>query len=158
MYLRNKIKDTTFSYGSAQSHYANALDMLKTIFDDRESIIDEGIDPIKYKRGGNTTQKSKDKDMIYSFNFYTKLFNQLADFIIKEKDYPFKLKLVNNELWVFPVRNFGDFGLKSNNTPAFDYSEGIIKNVDEIKEIYEFEDLKSARQYRNNLVHKIKKE
>lgn len=153
-YLKSIIKT-----GECASSYAHSLFlvisyMLKDIFEDKEDFITAGISPIVYKQG-KKTEKNSESEIIYSFNFYYHLFNQLSDFLIKEKQYPFLLKLPNQELWIIPSRLWlkteeSEYYLKS-----YDYKTGQIRSAKEIKEAYRFNDEKTAYDYRNSFMYRL---
>lgn len=152
--LKNYIKSERYVQSECHTYFMLTAKLLKTIFNDKNSIITSGITPIT-NRKKSTTQKPTNEDITYAFNFYYQLFNQISDFLIEEKQYPFKLKLPNQELWVIPSR----YWYKREETilylKSYDYNTGQILSVKEIQKAYNFKEEKTAYDYRNNFMYKL---
>lgn len=153
-YLKSLIKTGDCANSYAHSLFLVVSYMLKDIFDDKEDFITAGISPIVYKQAGKT-EKNTEEEISYSFNFYYHLFNQLADFLIEERQYPFLLKLPNKELWIIPSRLWIKTEESKNFLKAYDYNTGQIKSTKEIQEEYNFENEKTAYDYRNSFMYKL---
>jgi hypothetical protein len=153
-YLKSLIKTGECANSYAHSLFLVVSYMLKDIFDDKEDFITAGISPIVYKQGKKTEKNTKE-EISYSFNFYYHLFNQLADFLIEERQYPFLLKLPNKELWIIPSRLWIKTEESKNFLKSYDYDTGQIKSTKEIQEAYGFENEKTAYDYRNSFMYKL---
>lgn len=135
--LKNSIR-----LGEFTSNYANSLQLavisfLRAVFNDSRGIISGGIDIIPKDYNTSGTSKSLDKDINYSFRFYFNLFNQISDFLLEKKSYPFEINLPNENLWILPYKlyYFVKPSFKKQKILSFDYKEGRIRTLNEIEEI-----------------------
>lgn len=81
-------------------------------------------------------EKSLNNDLKYHFNFYHKFFHGISNFILQSKQYPYKLSLISNYIWILP--NMSPYIHEdTNNIPfAFNKNTGNIYTVEEIQKIH----------------------
>lgn len=100
-YLKESIRLGKYSQGEAHSKHMASYKLLNTIFNDDKNIIGSGIKIIQNKRN-NKVVKSSEENQKYHFNFYHAFFNQITDFLLENKKYPFLLELQNKQVWCLP--------------------------------------------------------
>ncbi len=104
-FLMMSIRNGSFTNNHAYFNQIYVSNFLTKIHNDTKSYITAGISKIK-KVKLNNNEVSDEDDKKYVFNFYTKLFDQIYIFLIKNKSYPLKLDLPNNNsFWVLPSCN-----------------------------------------------------
>lgn len=126
LYLKKSIRSNKLAQSEAHARHIECYKMLNKIFNDSENIILGGMRIIP-RINSRQISKSTEEEQKYHFNFYYKLFNEIADFIIDEKKYPFKIELyTDNKVWILPT--IGQFnsnkGKKFN--IYFDGDSGIL--------------------------------
>ncbi|RLA84320.1 MAG: hypothetical protein DRG78_01775 [Epsilonproteobacteria bacterium] len=113
----------------AQKRQSCALKFLIFIFNDKEGFISSDVQLMRAYRGSsNGKEISNIVDSTYAFNFYTKLFNQLSDFILNFNKYPFQITLERESLWIIPVHNWISPSFKKPVNSNFDYKNGTLIN------------------------------
>jgi hypothetical protein len=139
-YLKEAVKKPNGGY---QNSYAGRLQssakqLLEGIHQDLDGFISHGIKAIKDKKELRKPRKTNTvEDISYAFNFYTKFFIQITDFLLENKTYPFEVHLEKKKFWIVPSKNF--WIKKVNNTRhlvAFDYDNGKIRSCDSVHKIY----------------------
>jgi hypothetical protein len=130
MSLRNGNYKNSYCYYSQ----INVSAFLKKLHNDDKSYITAGVPKIP-KGKLNDIEISDEDDKKYAFSFYTKLFDQLNNFLINNKLYPFQLELPNNSsFWVLPSsRIFTNKQAKDN--AFFCEKEGKYFTLNEMKEL-----------------------
>ena len=152
--LKYGIKNSEFRQKEAHIRHNASFKLLTYIFNDKESFISSGINIIKNKIEISTYRTSIE-DMKYSLNFYYLLFTQLTNFILQQKDYPFLLKLVNQEIWVTPSKFWMNKDARRNNLLCFNKETQKIRNVDEIIKLYGEKSTNPAYQIRYNFIKNL---
>lgn len=106
-----------------------SLKYLTFIFNDEEGYISSDVILMKAERKRkNNVIPSKEEDSSYAFKFYLNLFNQLADFLLEFKKYPYKIILPSESLWILPLKNWISPSFKKNKNINFDYSKGKLQS------------------------------
>lgn len=146
LYLKKSIRSNKLAQSEAHARHIECYKMLNKIFNDSENIILGGMRIIP-RINSRQISKSTEEEQKYHFNFYYKLFNEIADFIIDEKKYPFKIELyTDNKVWILPT--IGQFnsnkGKKFN--IYFDGETGKIKSLKRLKIEYKNRSIKSLSQ------------
>jgi len=92
-FLKDCVRKGKYKNPVAQRKQKAALELLVIYFDDKEKDISTYIKPIPTNNHfyGHTTVDPKDIE--YAFNFYYKFFDQVADFLLEKKPYPYKISL-----------------------------------------------------------------
>lgn len=155
LHLKKSIQSNKLAQSEAHSRHIECYKMLNKIFNDSENIILGGIRIIP-RINNRQISKSTEEEQKYHFNFYYKLFNEIADFIIDEKKYPFKIELyTDNKVWILPT--IGQFnsnkGKKFN--IYFDGETGKIKSLKRLKIEYKNRSIKSLTQSIKTLENSI---
>jgi hypothetical protein len=137
LYLKQQIRIGNLSTDYANKLQVKSIKLLEYIHDDRSGFIKDTIESIpKDYSFESKTNKSNINDKEYVFKFYFHLFNQIADFLLEGKSYPFKLKLPRENLWVLPytLSYFVKPSYKRQKIVSFNYKEGRIRTLEEIEQ------------------------
>lgn len=156
LHLKTNIRQSMLSQGEAHARHFAVMNFLRSIHNDKTGEITAGIRPIPNKREGKVV-KSSDENMSYSFNFYYSLFSQIADFLLNDHKYPFKLNLPGENLWVIPSQYWIKPKHREYGIMAFDYTEGRIRAEDEITNLYGLKYLRDGRWARKEILAAIEK-
>lgn len=152
--LKFGMKNSEFGQKEAHIRHSASLKILSHIFNDKESFISSGINIIKTKVN-ISTYTTPLKDIKYSLNFYYQLFKQIAEFLIHKKDYPFLLKLVNQEIWVIPSKFWLNKNMREHSLKCFDEKNNRIRTVEEIIQLYGENPKNPAYSIRYNFVKNL---
>lgn len=155
-HLKSEIRLGNLSQGEAHVCHSSARNMLRAVFQDAKGEITYAIANIPNKRDGGRA-KSSDDDIAHSFRFYTQLFDQISDFLLQGKEYPFLLNLPAEDLWVIPSSTWIKPQHSNNDLQAFDYKTGRVRDEDEIKNIYNLRFLRDGRWARRALLEALNK-
>lgn len=153
--LKYGIKNSEFKQKEAHIRHHASIKLLQAIFNDEESFIQAGINLIKNKFEISSYETSI-KDIKYSLNFYYLLFTQLADFLLEKKDYPFLLKLINQEIWVTPSKFWMNKEKQKNNLMCFNKDNKEIRSENQMIDLYEKKSSKLIYQIRYNFIKSLK--
>lgn len=139
IYLRSLIKNNLIVSTTAHFRSVWALKLLEISVNDNEGIISKDINIIKGKEIKNNdfsiTTKSQ-KEFEYVFAFYYNFFNQISDFLLEKRSYPYSISLPRGPATIIPslkakvIPSYQEYG--SNNI-AIDHFDGHILNDDEIE-------------------------
>ncbi len=152
--LKFGMKNSEFGQKEAHIRHTASIKLLSNIFNDKESFISAGTNIIKNKVNINTNTTSL-QDIKYSLNFYYLLFKQIAQFIIYKKEYPFLLKLVNQEIWVIPSKFWLNKNKREHTLKCFDKENKRIRTVEEIINIYGENSNNPAYNIRYNFIKNL---
>lgn len=137
-HLKQQIRNSKYSQKSASYLQKNSLTFLVGLSNESKEEISKNITIIKSKKDTENKTTKSDNDIIkYSFNFYHALFLQIFDLVINQKDYPFKIQILNKLYWLLPYKKF--WILSEHNTERFklfDTSTGKIRPVEELEKLY----------------------
>ena len=102
-----------------------ALKFLILIFNDDKGFISSDTILMKADRGSRVNLvPSENSDSIYAFTFFTKLFNQLTDFLLEFNKYPFTVELPSESLCILPLKCWVSPTFKNSLDIAFSYYQG----------------------------------
>jgi hypothetical protein len=152
--LKFGMKNSEFGQKEAHIRHSASLKLLSHIFNDKESFISSGINVIKNKVN-ISTHTTPLKDIKHSLNFYYLLFKQIAEFIIYKKDYPFQLKLVNQEICVIPSKFWLNKNKREHALKCFDEKNKRIRTVEEIIQLYGENPKNPAYNIRYNFIKNL---
>jgi len=137
VFLKSRIRDSTLCNSSACKKQTDVYKMLFNVYNDQDNALGKSANFII--RNSNKfirTKKSSQEDQRYHYEFYSNLFHQIADFILKKGSFPLKIDLLNQEYWCLPSRKMF-FKMTDKNYPhAFDIKSGDIKDVKHIMKEY----------------------
>ncbi|WP_323665849.1 hypothetical protein [Aliarcobacter butzleri] len=132
LHLKSKLRQ-----GKGLSHCADLQSCVRrtltAIHDDKQMIIENSASNIFYNQNLlQRTQPSSSKDNAYQLKFYKLIFNQIADFLLKKRAYPFQIKLDNQTYNVLPTHtkfysitsdSFSPMGFNHNKLREYTFEE-----------------------------------
>lgn len=155
-YLRLRIRDGSYAQQTASQLQRTALQMLQAIHRDKKNKIASGIKMIR--RGtAKSTEKSSDDDRVYQFNFYSKLFNEISDFLLQEQKYPHQLKLHNKDVWIVPQNPIFLAGHGKYHINVFNHNKGKTRSVKELFNDFKYANINSASCQKRDFIRRLKK-
>lgn len=148
IYLKQCYREGIYTKAQNEKH-RSAHKMLKSIYNDDNNYILGDIRLISSSSNESTTVRSDEEESQYHYNFYSKIFNQITDFVLNKQNYPLRLDLVNNGYWCLPSSKKRYIEINSNNSiQAFDSSRGVIKKVEELMTQYQVNKYRAEKQVR----------
>lgn len=157
LFLKSKIRDGSIKNQTASMKQADIRNMLHTVYNDKENQIGSSASLIpRTKQRTSKTKKSSTTDQKYHYQFYYDFFHQVSDFILENKQFPIKLKLVNKETWCLPSK-YMFFSREDKVFPyGFNYLDGTVKEVDVLAKERDCS-LKHAKMMINNFSNTLDK-
>lgn len=139
LYLKSKLRQ-----GKGLSHCADLQNCvrktLSDIHNDKQMIIKNSASTILYSQNLlQRTQPSSSKDNTYHLKFYKSIFNQIADFLLNEEEYPFQIKLEYRTYNVLPNDiKFYPTSSESVSPIGFNHSQSRPYTYKELQKIYPY--------------------
>jgi hypothetical protein len=113
--------------------------VLTIIHDDKQMIITNSASLISLHGEGVPQRRTEPSSLelnAYHLEFYKSIFNQISDFLIEKRPYPFKLKLTNMTYNVLPTqKKFYSVNAEFSSPIGLNHKEGRAYTYDELKEI-----------------------
>lgn len=150
-FFKMSIRNGTLNGNHCYYSQISIGNFLKQIYNDSKSYITAGAPKIQKTKLKNDIEVSDEDDKAYAFNFYTKLFDQIYDFLINNKLYPLKLELPNdNSFWILP--SSVEFNSKmANNNQFFSEKDGRYLELNEVQKQKNY--LRDYNLQKNNLLN-----
>lgn len=103
-HLEGLVKISKMALKYASVLHDATLKLLEYVFNDKTSeIASSGIIKNRKNRGNSfSREKSIKRELEYAFSFYYNFFNQVADFVLEGKSYPFSIQLPRGKALVMP--------------------------------------------------------
>lgn len=155
LYLRSLLKNGKIV--SATAHYKNkwALHLLEVSVNDKGSEISENVSVIKgieNKSNDFSSTVKTQKELEYSFAFYYNLFDQISDFLIENKDFPYVITLPRGTATLLPIGKIApSYQNFKNGNIAVNYENGKIFDDLDIENIISSLEWKKRRQKKDNI-------
>jgi hypothetical protein len=165
--LHKKIKANELSYSVANKDQLAMIQLLAGMFTLDNDEITKDYRPLlisqKSPRSNAFTNNAKftQEEFSYTFNFYFHLFNQLADFVLKNKEFPQIIKLPRGSATILGVgQNLisPSYKLPKQQCIGIDYLDGHILNDIELQELAKKNEIKRISFYyqsRNEVLKNI---
>ncbi|KLE00371.1 MULTISPECIES: hypothetical protein [Arcobacteraceae] len=114
--------------------------VLTRIHDDKQMIITNSASLISLHGEGIPQRRTEPSSLelnAYHLEFYKSIFNQITDFLIEKRPYPFQLKLTNMIYNVLPTQNkFYSIDTEFSSPIGFNHQEGRVYTYDELLKIF----------------------
>jgi len=143
-FLTERVRCGGLHVNTAARYQNENKEVLSFIFDDDHGVLTAGLRLIrKSMAASNITVPPSQQNVRRAIDLYLAIFKQVTDFILKSENYPFRLDLPDEALWVFPTtkpmaskttlltRDDWTMGFR-----AWDYTNGRIATVCEIAQHY----------------------
>lgn len=144
IYLTELTRSSQLNINTASRYQNQVKEILTYLFDDNNGYLTEGLRLLRKSSSANSaTQPPSISKVRQAVDIYLSVFNQIADFILKSRRYPFQLKMSCEDLWVFPTskptatklelsyRNEWKKGFW-----AWDYEKGCLSKSEDIRKHY----------------------
>jgi len=135
LYLKNCLRENTLKHGTAHIKQVKAAELLVEMFNDTEYSITAHIDIIPEQIPGVHNNKTVvNEEVEYAIKFYYSYFDQVADFILEQKTYPYKLELPDMKAMLFPNNSFPIRPLRKGEkhlSASIDIDTGVILSEEE---------------------------
>lgn len=141
IYLKTLIKTGIIVSYTAHFKSVWALNILRISVNDNDEVMAKDIKVIRGQQTKNndfsSTSKSQ-KQFEYAFTFYYSFFNQVSDFLLEKKSYPYSISLVRGPATINPtlrsnvIASYQDY---KNGNIAINHLDGHILGDDEIEQI-----------------------
>lgn len=142
--LHEEIRENKLHVNSAAMKNRLMAIILSAIFEDNQGSLTAGIKRIRSSSfAANVTTPPSEIIAQQAITLYTHLFTQISNFVLKFEHYPFKMKLPEESVWVFP----GHIAFATQSTLAnrhkwkegfwsWDYANGGINEYEVIMQFY----------------------
>lgn len=159
----SKAKNALTAYGYEQQHlyqsniqstktssvyYNSAITIVATILNKHVYQINQGLPQIYVPTSNEGTEPVSDNKMEVYQEHCKMIFRGIFDLIINKKNYPFKLNLPNESVWVFPTpkpfytkRDIIKERNKNDIMKVYNFTEGKIYSLEEISSFYPTKDI-----------------
>ncbi|MGJ8486272.1 hypothetical protein ACSFVZ_19865 [Pseudoalteromonas sp. SYSU M81236] len=143
-YLRNEIalydkaKKLGISSLQARARQNSSLLFLEEVFSEScdKVFFENGVQLISENRNQLTSGKTISNEKLNKqFTFYTQLFRQLTDILLKPETLPSKVILLDKEIWLAPYA-YALFTSNKKAGAAFNYKDGRFYSIEELCSLY----------------------
>ncbi|WP_421717137.1 hypothetical protein [Arcobacter arenosus] len=97
-----KVDEDTFGEGLAHQIQNSILSLLSNIFNTEEAKIEAFTENIPRPKYGNKDYNLNEEELNESLSFCYQFFDQVADFCLKEKPFPYKIRLLDKYALLTP--------------------------------------------------------
>ncbi|MDN2659665.1 hypothetical protein OW491_07580 [Neptunomonas sp. CHC150] len=162
-YLIHNVRSSDMNVNTAASLQQVVLGVGRYVYGDPYGDLFRNVRKVRRSlQAVNKTKIPEDTSVARALTVYLQVFNQLSDFVVDFQKFPKEIVIENNRFWFFPVSV--PFAGKSTVNKkaalksrflAYDYINGQIRSVEEIKRISKTNLIASHRASHNNAIRNM---